>query len=139
MTRRLTVQEIVDETVEYYRTHPRAITSKEACVYYSCEADRNRARDDEEFPPIGSMCAVGRCLADPPSYAGTYGLVSGMLSILEDLQNKYKGHTLGFWREMQMLHDIPRFWEKNDQGGWDLTEDGWEKADSIITMFGDGE
>jgi len=120
----MTKAEIIDETVEYYKNHPRAKIDDIKCTY---------KRED------GAKCAVGRCV-DPEKfeefhnhlyeigksiYAGdpkfNYDSVLWKISIGTNidldqfLQNKYKGHDKKFWSELQMLHDFGSNWKENGE------------------------
>lgn len=127
--------EIIDETVRWYQSHPRAIRKNtngysEGCYYFKPgEPD--------------CMCAVGRCLtlrsepikkmrqaAKEGNITG-FDVVSGDISELEDfledskvsfeqaLKPGYRGHKIDLWQSLQNLHDTEHFWEGNK-----LTESG---------------
>ena len=86
--------DIIDETVEYYKTHDRASRPRSGvnsfCHYYM----------------DGSMCAVGRCLKCPED--AEKGCVNK--NILQDLKPEYVGHEIVFWFELQKLHDRDTNW-----------------------------
>lgn len=130
MDNKLTVREIVDETIEYYRTHRRAEVVYEGvreCVYLA---------------PDGAMCAVGRCLLeDLPQrehLRGGVGMVSRNVklgftpcpdaSMSSDdgldaiLKPQYRGHPLEFWQNLQRLHDDAYNW--TSYGGGELSANG---------------
>lgn len=115
----MTKLEIIDETVEYYRDHPRALVGKYKCTY---------KRED------GAKCAVGRCI-DPEKFEEFHeyiykitknriGFSPGFtresalweVSVHEIpnldtfLQEKYRGHSKMFWQELQSLHDTSLNW-----------------------------
>lgn len=95
----MTKQEIIEETVEYYKNNPfgydlnRDGISEGGCVYYG---------------PNKQMCAVGRCLIDPTNTNIIFGSVTsiGRNNNLDDLlKEQYRGHDLSFWQELQSFHD----------------------------------
>jgi hypothetical protein len=112
----MTREEIVKETIQYYRTHRQAGDGN--TCYYLMED--------------GSMCAVGRCMIEPS--VGMRGTVSrlwdknGLKIAFEDslLQPQYHGHSADFWSELQALHDNCEccYWIPNEDGGQDLTSEG---------------
>lgn len=67
------------------------------------------------------MCAVGRCMTDEAITQNAWNAQTA--DELEDLdsllQPKYQGHSIGFWKELQEMHDFGSNWDKqgmNDQG-----------------------
>lgn len=98
--------EIIDETVEYYKTHKRARTVTGACNY----------RDFD-----GNKCAVGRCMHegafDHPAVRTSEYVVDFNGEIYPKLDQllkpEYKGHSLEFWRDIQYYHDIENYF--NDE------------------------
>jgi hypothetical protein len=119
---------IVDETVEYYETHKRGLDyDLNSCVYHNEDGD---------------MCAVGRCLIDPPSanYTDTMD-ISELIEFMEAenldeiLKVEYRGHTQDFWEELQLLHDCKPHWNENNKGGQVLSEMGKVKRGAINTFL----
>lgn len=112
MEKQLTTEEIVLETIAYYRTHKRGYNPiVESCRYYL----------------NGKMCAVGRCLKEPHQFADCSKSVCGfdmLFKLEEQLKPRYQGHNLDFWDNLQGLHDRSNHWIYNNQGGQDLTEIG---------------
>lgn len=104
----MTEQEIVLETIEYYRTHKRA-NDDGSCFYLTEDGD---------------MRAVGRCMQNPP--VDVRGSVKVLLLFHGDVMFKeqYRGQSAQFWHALQRLHDVDRCWVKNKDGGQDLTEHG---------------
>lgn len=120
--RRLRMQSIVAETIEFYKTNPRGMQG-DSCVYL-CEEDN-------------SMCAVGRCLIDPGAIdevASVGGIWTddrenvGQPIALSDrryrfldhaLKPKYRGLPLIFWSALQTMHDSTPCWTLNNEGGQD--------------------
>lgn len=104
-----TVDEIIEETVEYYKHNPRATVNDSGitrCLYF-------RAYDS-------AVCAVGRCMKDPQRYASLDGDVEDLLveygldSLDPLLKEEYRGHSLSFWLDLQDLHDNDRYWKRKD-------------------------
>lgn len=118
-----TQQEIIDETIEYYRTHPRGMNIREGeCMYLT---------------PDGCMCAVGRCMSDPQDGQHKIGnralgdVPIDKLDLL--LKSDYRGHNLDFWGDLQNFHDTPQYWE-TEEGG-ELTEYGLKKAQDLHAEY----
>lgn len=93
----LSKQQIIEETVEYYKNNPFGYDPKKfgcsgGCVYYGTE---------------GQMCAVGRCLIDAAFVLNQSDSVTKLLNTFgEDiLQEKYRGHDADFWQNLQFFHD----------------------------------
>jgi len=104
-----TKREIIEETYEYYKTHPKAISGK-GCAYLTSD---------------GNMCAVGRCMNDETikfqwenmnltackaPYRGfdfRYGIcIDSNAQVLDSLlKEEYRGHEYDFWEKLQHFHD----------------------------------
>lgn len=95
----LTTKQIIDETVEYYKTHARGMNEQRSCEY----------KTDE-----GHMCAVGRCLTDDGHAQISYqnSLVEDIINLDTLLKPQYKGYDLAFWQNLQRLHDDDNYWEE---------------------------
>lgn len=66
------------------------------------------------------MCAFGRCEIDPPTWDQGYVSTRFRRRNVDDaLKPDYRGHDIGFWYEVQMLHDRHEYWD--DDG---ITEKG---------------
>ena len=127
----MTAIELIDQTVEYYKTHDRGLT-KTGCGYLTDE---------------GSMCAVGRCLSQ-------YGLENygqfprGVDSLICSMIDDSNAPTLCFKPEyhnlidsplfcyLQRLHDDTRNWNKTKNGN-DLTTKGKKVVNGLKVTFGD--
>lgn len=93
----MTKQEIIEETVEYYRNNPFGFDPTKyqgegGCVYYGTEEQ---------------MCAVGRCLIDPTRFAANS---DSAFVLFEEhsqaiLKEQYLGHQFNFWMDLQEFHD----------------------------------
>lgn len=118
----MTKLEILDETIEYYRTHQRAKDSDGLCVYKN--------------PKTGEMCAVGRCLIQPDCHE--IRTAGDLINALGDdiFKPDYRGHSTYFWFDLQQLHDYPSHWMANGQGGHDLTEEGMEYVKELKEKYG---
>ena len=93
MDNKLTYQDVLDETIEYYKTNPRGFNAEDnECVYLG---------------PNNEMCAVGRCLINPGAFKNDYSAKS----LIEDnSMNVFKEEyrhldDLEFWHELQIFHD----------------------------------
>lgn len=106
-------KQIIDETVEYYQNHDRAIErypngDVKGCRYYM----------------DGEMCAVGRCLVDPVKVNNS-NVCNDYVDMVVNyfgpdvFQEDYRGKSVMFWRDLQQLHDDDINWN-----GRELTEAG---------------
>ena len=114
----LSMEEILNETVEYYSGNPKARRSSDNGV---CSFNG----------PYGEHCAVGRCFLPEFQMLGdklignrsnliTFMKLNGVESIDEFLQPQYRGKNYRFWTNLQYLHDTKENWNKNG-----LTEQGY--------------
>lgn len=93
----LSKQQIIEETVEYYKNNPFGYDPNKykgfgGCIYYG---------------PEGQMCAVGRCLIDASSISNQGVSAYELFNTFGEniLQEKYRGHDLAFWQYLQNFHD----------------------------------
>lgn len=116
----MTTHEIIDETIEWYSNNPRSKgfrdSGTETCKYFGSE---------------GSHCAFSRCcdLSNPEVVKILRKLDSetdgGALKDFESestfsnhcdfffqdlLGADHRGHTIEFWADLQMLHDMDDYW-----------------------------
>jgi hypothetical protein len=125
----MTKEEIVLETIEYYKTHPRSVDNFGKCVY--------------KHPTLDTMCAFGRCMVTNEEIFSMYNRKT-IYQLLENLemtcndidlllQEKYWGHDYKFWKNIQSLHDFGSYWEflKNTSGN-ELTTLGKEYVQSVF-------
>ena len=98
MIKRLTKRQIVDETVEYYKADPtRVAKGNPPSVYFVCYY----ITDD------GRKCAVGRCMINPKPWVGGVDTQWKTIEELDkELEERYRGHSLEFWKNVQALHDF---------------------------------
>jgi hypothetical protein len=102
--KRLTANQIIDETVEYYSNNPRSIHSKSGCVYLNEEN--------------GAMCAVGRCLTKTSlkivhkRFEGKSAYVFTEFKKIK-FKARYRGYLTALWVDLQLLHDNSKYWENN--------------------------
>lgn len=94
MDNKLTYQDVLDETIEYYKTNPRGFNAEDyECVYLG---------------PNNEMCAVGRCLINPSAFENNYGSV---INLIRDcgmgiFKEEYRHlDDSEFWYELQLFHD----------------------------------
>ena len=138
----LTKEEILNETVDYYKNHPRSITGAGAggsdmsmissCMY-------NSTIDGQE-----THCAVGRCFNDEVKNTNLGDLANemtvdelleklGLLTVDDLLEDKYKGHKITFWRSLQGFHDSSYNWKPGKIGTHcELTEAGKKEVEFIL-------
>ena len=115
--------DIIDETVAFYSEDPsrRAVDEEENACYY-------QAQD-------GRRCAFGRLMKEEyfkdDALNGTtishlVNSTNGVRTHNDLLPDKYKGFSLAFWRELQMLHDSALYWDEDG-----LTKEGKRKVSSM--------
>lgn len=99
----MTPYELVKDTIEYYKTHPRAINDDGQCEYKNCQ---------------GNMCAVGRWMnwekiksnGIREGYINGLGSIEGYdnegVNIITDhLVDKVKDLPTEVWIDLQDYHD----------------------------------
>lgn len=116
-----TALEIIDETVEYYSTHKRAVQKTEdgeRCKYYY----------------RGMTCAVGRCM--PKETAKRTEKENGgesayvLHNLNERLLPEYRGHSILFWEVVQSLHDTETNWK-----GGKLSKEGEQVVANLKKQY----
>lgn len=100
----LTKLQIIDETEIAYSDPSNRANIKEKDGIESCS-----------YLNQGKICALGRCMIDPGEVDRKYGSDEVMVLIdaleedsvtLDDLlKEKYRGHDLKFWADLQDFHD----------------------------------
>jgi len=128
----MTKEEIIDETVAYYSEDVnRRSKYMGTCAYNSYYGLENR------------HCAIGRCMQQHYKDQGTslhnnyecdidcFLSDLGLNNIDLILEEKYHGHDLKFWIELQRLHDLDCNWTNNG-----LTMMGVDKVKEIKQIFG---
>ena len=125
----LSIEQIIDETVEYYKSNPRGKYGHSS-VYKNSD---------------GAMCAVGRCFTDE-----AIGLVikdnlntSSVVTLsthypLNDLfKPQYKHKDINFWRKLQVLHDTPQYFKLNNEAnkGYKLSDAGEKYVQELKDEF----
>ena len=121
-----TNEEIIKETAEFYTSKNRGYDKNTGgCVY--------RTEDNEK-------CALGRCISFDQiiSFASKY--VSSIMDIKDEfaegetldqyLKPEYRGHKLGFWADIQTLHDEECNWTKEG-----ISESGQEYVDLLLESW----
>ena len=100
------MQDILDDTIEYYSESPRAIDKSGSCQY-----------TDE----VGNHCAIGRYMREEFQTVEFYannGTSVG--SLAADVDTYLKSHVLGlpekFWSALQDIHDNDQNWGEYDEG-----------------------
>lgn len=106
---------ILEETVDYYKIHPRGLNDSGECCYY----DKN----------TGNRCAIGRLLTieqakDVPS--------NGSIDV-DDMVHDYlvscnptlfNGENIRFLSDLQRFHDNETLWDSDGAGNNKLTQSG---------------
>lgn len=105
-----TARQIIEETVQYYSEDPtrRGLSNNNDCMYKTLD---------------GKMCAVGRCMLESELEKIVVSEKFNDWSVdevfealgLDDhdglLKPEYRGQSLGFWSDLQILHDCKTYWE----------------------------
>ena len=115
---RIRMQDILEDTIEYYSESPRAQDSSGSCQY----------TDDD-----GNHCAVGRYMRpefQTTEFYANNGVSVGSLAADVDtyLDSKVIGLTEKFWSALQDIHDSDNNWGEYDEG---LTECGKTRCGSM--------
>lgn len=135
MNTKMTKREIIEETARFYSedTGRRAFNDRDACLYQA---------DD------GRQCAVGRCLLpeEAEKLLGWEGAVHSLAMRLKEnkgengeysldpiLEEKYRGHELDFWAELQAFHDDEFHWNEGDG----LSHQGVIRLLHLLDYWGD--
>jgi len=103
---RIRMQDILEDTIEYYSESPRAQDSSGSCQYTDTD---------------GNHCAVGRYMREEFQTAEFYandGVSVG--SLAADLDTYLKSNVLGltekFWSALQEIHDSDNNWAEYGEG-----------------------
>lgn len=113
-----TTDEIIDETVEYYKTHRRS--ESDGYCYYN--------------GPNGEKCAFSRCCYPNVDFKEKNGVQSQLFKITDPgiLLPEYAHITdLQFWRELQSLHDNDDYWIKLGPDTNELSSEGVQRVSNI--------
>lgn len=124
----LTMLEILDETIDYYSKD----TRRRSSGIYNSTADRH--------------CAVGRCFNQRYSQLGQNlpGNGTDILELIvcneeESLDDfflpEYQGHSLLFWRDLQNLHDLDIYWNKEGLSGLGQVKSNWIKNQILTNKY----
>lgn len=115
-----TKTDIINETIEYYKTHKRGV-NKGTCFYY---------RDDV-------MCAVGRCMLYPERF-GESSAISVIFKRSNELDGalkpEYREHDISFWRDLQLFHDYFDNWVSNGNKN-KLSKNGKLRYNELIERY----
>jgi len=128
---KMTKKQIVEETLAYYEKDPnrRAIHPESGECMYNLKDKGSLGKWNGKY----KHCAVGRCLDEQykmkgealPGNGGTDAVdVTALTNKISDAYNletklkfddllnpKYRGHEIGFWKQLQQLHDRENYWE----------------------------
>ena len=132
MSKQMEATDIIKETVAYFTKNKRAVDITETGE--SCRYNRGD----------GSHCAVGRCLDKKYQDMGEDipGNDQRVDTLLDELrvssidaivQEKYRGHSLDFWIELQELHDFG----ENLMDDIHYSEDGSIAEGHKLTPYGE--
>ena len=129
----MTKTKIIKETYEYYAADPndrRGYNKAESKCYYINELDKK--------------CAVGRCLDFDSKdenikqlinlhyVESNYSIDDPRYNLEKCLIDKYKGHDVTFWKDLQRFHDIKNNWNiKNNC----ITEKGKKVYQELLKKY----
>ena len=102
--------EIIEETYEYYKTHPQALNKKGWCSYlteegYMCAIGRCMTNEVVAYQKIHMNTESGSCKNTLNNFLFSSG-VSSHTNLDPMLKSEYRGHPFEFWSELQKFHDI---------------------------------
>ena len=112
-------KQILDETVEHYRTNPRSFDENGVCQYYTA---------------AGCVCAIGRLAknAEEMQKATEGATFNGFM--LKFLEAKYQRMDFSFLSQLQFLHDNSENWELHENGQ-KLTQTGKLHYNKIVRVY----
>ena len=126
MNKQQQMQDILEDTIEYYSESPRAMDLSGSCQY----------TDDN-----GNHCAVGRYMR--PEFQTTEFYCNNgtsVISLAADVDTYLESSVLGltekFWSALQDIHDSCNNWGEYDEG---LTAVGRTRCDSMKKKIEAGE
>lgn len=122
--KRLTQEEIVDHVINHFKTNPRGLADNGVgCTYIN----------DQGHRCAHSICVKDEIVEENKNGDTRYATAGGIINVYGDEAHKpeFQGHSLLFWYDIQALHDEKRHWEKNNEGGSDLTLKGEVAAQRI--------
>lgn len=104
----MTKAKIIEETANHYNSENRAVNKGWECVYET---------------HTGERCAVGRCMTEETltKYKNSCKPVLDLYkeTILDNLlKEKYRGHGVYFWEDIQRFHDKSYYWNESGLTGW---------------------
>ena len=117
--------DIINETVEYYKTNPRGI-SEASCEYITDE---------------GAMCAVGRCLKNISKLKKQLVYVGDVFSLSEHFdgkipfKKKYEEPSILFWKDLQQFHDEGSYWITDENSNNTLSELGKKELERLLNKY----
>lgn len=90
---------------------------QETADYYSADPSRRAITDGfcDYIADNGNKCAVGRCSRFSKKLFDIAGTANEVLETYSDKQffkPEYQGHSIEFWRELQLFHDNDYLWTK---------------------------
>ncbi len=125
-----TRREIIEETKEYYLNHPRAITADKTCKYLDKET--------------GNRCAIGRySISEQLDSCNMLAIATFLGSNQESNPDPYlteevRGHTLFFWQDLQLFHDMEEHWiPSDDELTNSLTDAGQKYYEYLLDQHGE--
>ena len=123
---RIRMQDILEDTIEYYSESPRAMDLSGSCQYTDTD---------------GNHCAVGRYMRPEFQTTEFYGNNgTSVSSLAADIDTYLKSNVLGltekFWSALQDIHDSNNNWGEYDEG---LTECGRTRYGSMKDKINAGE
>ena len=123
---RIRMQDILEDTIEYYSESPRAMDLSGSCQYTDGD---------------GNHCAVGRYMREEfqtTEFYANCGVSVGSLAADVDtyLKSNVIGLTEKFWSALQDIHDSSNNWGEYGEG---LTAVGRVRCDSMKDKINAGE
>lgn len=126
---KMTKLQIIRQIADFYNRNPSLRAVKNGICFYYKIINKKPCK-----------CAVGRCLINPQKIQSEFGdktLLSGCSHIWDsieemdkDLKVKYRGHSIRFWIDIQVLHDEVQYWCEDG-----LTETGKEYLNGLLVKY----
>lgn len=113
----MTKIEIIEETIKFYSEDPsrRAVDADRKCKYLTYDGRKcayGRCMTEEAVQDAAKVQAsIKKLLHDRYDAYNIYREPSDSYIFDEPLQEKYHGHNIGFWEDIQNLHDEMAYWD----------------------------
>ena len=80
----------------------------------------------------GRMCAAGKCLESPEIEMGP---CDDIVYLESKLKQSFKGHEIGFWRDLQELHDGENYWHTDETSQAGMSDEGKNRLTKLKEKY----